>query len=78
MALAHFGPGKGFGAGVVLGGISIAGGLRVGDRVEDTAADALGKARMVAYRIIDSKPDKPPEQQVEFNPLHHSRSERTE
>jgi hypothetical protein len=62
MALAHFGPGKRFGAGVVLGGINIAGGLRV----------------MVAYRIIDSKPDKPPEQQVEFNPLHHSRSERTE
>jgi hypothetical protein len=35
------GPDEGFGAGIVLGEIGIDGGLQVGDRVEDAAADAL-------------------------------------
>jgi hypothetical protein len=37
----RFGPDKGFGAGVLLGEISIDRGLQVGDRAEDAAADAL-------------------------------------
>src|SRR5437870_8776304 len=36
-----FGPEEGFGAGVVLGEISIDGGLQVDDRAEHAAADAL-------------------------------------
>ena len=36
----RFGPDEGFGAGIVRGEISIVGGLQVGDRVEDAAADA--------------------------------------
>ena len=36
-----FGPDKRFGAGIMFGEIGIDGGLQVGDRVEDAAADAL-------------------------------------
>ena len=39
--LGGFGPDKGFGAGIVLGEISIDGGLQVNDRAEHTTADAL-------------------------------------
>ena len=38
---------KGFGAGVVLGEISIDGTLQVGDRAEDATADALPRHRQV-------------------------------
>jgi hypothetical protein len=36
-----FGPDEGFGIGIVVDEISIDGSLQVGDRAEDTAADAL-------------------------------------
>ena len=36
-----FGPDEGFGAGIVLGEISIDSGLQVSNRAEDPAADAL-------------------------------------
>jgi hypothetical protein len=36
-----WGPNEGFGAGIVLGEISINGGLQIDDRAEHTAADAL-------------------------------------
>jgi hypothetical protein len=39
--LGGFCPDEGFGAGVVLGEISVDGGMRIGDRPEHTAADAL-------------------------------------
>src|SRR6266700_2197376 len=39
--LGGFGPDEGFGADIVLSEISIDGGLQVGDRTEDAAADAL-------------------------------------
>ncbi len=41
MAIGGFGPDEGFGAGIVLGEIGVDGGLQVGDRAEDAAADAL-------------------------------------
>jgi hypothetical protein len=41
MASGGFGPDEGFEAGIVLGEISIDGGLQVGDRTEDAAADTL-------------------------------------
>ena len=39
--LGGFGPDEGFGTGIVLGEISIDGGLQVDDRAEHTTADAL-------------------------------------
>src|SRR5207237_2743040 len=39
--LGGFGPDEGLGAGIVLGEIRIDGGLQVGDRAEDAAADVL-------------------------------------
>ena len=39
--LGGLGPDERFGAGIVVGEISIDGGLQVGDRAEDAAADAL-------------------------------------
>jgi len=41
--LGGFGPDEGFGAGIVLGQISVDGGLQVGDRAEDAAADARAR-----------------------------------
>ena len=49
--LGGFGPDKGFGAGIVLGQISIDGGLQVGDRAEDGAADAL--PRHLGKEVLD-------------------------
>jgi hypothetical protein len=51
MASADRGPDEGFWAGVVLGEISIDGGLQIGDRAEDAAADAL--ARHLGKEVLD-------------------------
>ena len=45
------GPDEGFWAGIVLGEISVDGGLQVGDRAEDAAADAL--ARHLGKEVFD-------------------------
>src|SRR5215472_11641423 len=49
--LGGFGPDEGFGAGVVLGEISIDGGLQVDDRAEHTTADAL--PRHLGEEVLD-------------------------
>src|SRR5206468_11181584 len=46
-----FGPEEGFGAGVVLGEISIDGGLQVDDRAEHAVADAL--PRHLGEEVLD-------------------------
>ena len=45
------GPDEGFGAGIVLSEISVDGGLQVGDRAKDAAADAL--ARHLGEEVLD-------------------------
>ena len=47
----RFSPDEGFGAGVVLGEISIDRDLQVGDRAEDAAADAL--SRHLREKVLD-------------------------
>jgi hypothetical protein len=54
--LGGFGPHERFGAGIVLGEISIDGGLQVGDRVKDAAADALPAGATLRIDLYEPEP----------------------